>query len=99
MPIGPASPRDPIRKLGRTRFIGLAVPWTLSSFIRVHAVLFFGFPLALIVPRFLFRKPHPVVEWTREDWWRVVCSVLIVAAYSQRLSPFSLLRTLAAHLV
>jgi|GEM_PF-5351661 hypothetical protein len=99
MPIGPANLSDPIRKLGRTLFIGLAVPWALSNFIHVHPVLFFGFPLALIVPRFLFRKRHPVVEWTREDWWWVVCSVLIVAAYSQRLSPFSLLRTLAAYLV
>ncbi len=84
MPVEPVRTSDPIRRLGRTFFIGLAIPWMLSGFIRIHPVLFFGFPLALVAPRFLHRKRHPVVEWTPA----------LIAAYVQHQSPVSLVRAL-----
>lgn len=88
----------PIRRLGRTCFIGLAIPWMLSSFIRIHPVLFFGFPLALVAPRFLHRKRQPVIEWTSEDWGWTAGAIVLIAAYVQRQSPFSTFRALAAYL-
>jgi cobalamin biosynthesis protein CobD/CbiB len=94
MPVEPVRTSDPVRRLGRTFFIGLAIPWMLSSFIRIHPVVFFGFPLALVAPRFLHRKRHPVVEWTPEDWGWAAGAIALIAAYVQHQSPVSLVRTL-----
>lgn len=88
-----------ITKLGRTIFLGVMIPWVLSSFIRVRPILMVGFPVALIIPRFLFRKKATLIEWTLEDWIWLVLAALVLLAYSQSLTPLRLVRSLFGYVI
>lgn len=83
-----------ISHVGRSIFFGVMIPWFLSGFIRVRPILMVGFPLALIIPRFLFRRTKTFIEWTIEDSIWMLLAALVVFAYSQSLTPLMLLRSL-----
>lgn len=80
---------DVIRRLGRTMFFGVLVPWLMSSFMRFRPVFFIGVFLALLVPRFVFRKLNtPVmVEWSQRDWAWSAAAIVIAIAYFSGLTP------------
>lgn len=80
---------DVIRHLGRTICIGACMPWLMSSFTRIHPGFFFGVILALLLPRFVFRRRRAplVVEWrTRDGIWGAA-ALLIMIAYVLALTP------------
>lgn len=83
-----------ISNLGRSIFLGVMIPWVLSAFIHVRPILMVGFPLALIIPRFLFRRTKTLIEWRTEDWVWLLLAALVLLAYSQSITPMTLRRSL-----
>lgn len=83
-----------IGKLARTLFVGLLIPWVLSSFIRIRPVVMVSFPFVLIIPKFLFRRRKIVIEWTAEDWVWLFLSFTVLYTYSQGLNLLSLVKAI-----
>ncbi|WP_447978492.1 hypothetical protein [Candidatus Nitrospira bockiana] len=72
----------PIRHLGRTVFIAVALSVVLAQFFRVSLLAIVGLLVALVLPRFLFRR-HIVVAWSRQDWIWLALSGLALVFYAR----------------
>lgn len=85
-------------KLGRSLFVGSVIPWGLSSVMGVPSLLIIAFPIAWVIPRFLFRRlgAHGELQWVKGDWLWLGAALMISLASFFGLDPVTMVKAIIA---